>query len=113
MCAPAVKTHAASGDRSKLQLLSRRQRTLFQPEGLRDASAVCRIGPGAIGDMTLLDVQLGISHRTRRVLEKQLALMRQRLASINDLPIAESERKYHWPLGRRPDDHPSLSELGL
>ncbi|AZO26281.1 nuclear transport factor 2 family protein [Mesorhizobium sp. M1B.F.Ca.ET.045.04.1.1] len=40
-------------------------------------------------------------------------LMRRRVASINDLPIAESERKYHWPLGRRPDDHPGLSELGL
>jgi uncharacterized protein len=36
-----------------------------------------------------------------------------RIASINDLPIKESERKYHWPLGRRPDDHPSLSDLGL
>jgi nuclear transport factor 2 (NTF2) superfamily protein len=40
-------------------------------------------------------------------------LMRRRIASINDLPIKEGERKYHWPLGRRPDDHPSLSELGL
>ncbi len=40
-------------------------------------------------------------------------LMRHRLASINDLPIRESERKYLWPLGRRPDDHPGLSELGL
>jgi nuclear transport factor 2 (NTF2) superfamily protein len=40
-------------------------------------------------------------------------LMQVRLASINDLPIAESERKYHWPLGRRPDDHPGLSQLGL
>jgi nuclear transport factor 2 (NTF2) superfamily protein len=40
-------------------------------------------------------------------------LMRRRLASINDLPIRESERKYHWPLGRRPDDHPGLSDLGL
>ena len=40
-------------------------------------------------------------------------LMRRRLASINDLPITEAERKYHWPLGRRPDDHPGLSELGL
>jgi nuclear transport factor 2 (NTF2) superfamily protein len=39
--------------------------------------------------------------------------MQVRLASINDLPIAESERKYHWPLGRRPDDHPGLSQLGL
>jgi len=36
-----------------------------------------------------------------------------RIASINDLPIAERKRKYHWPLGQRPDDHPSLSELGL
>ncbi len=40
-------------------------------------------------------------------------LMTHRHASINDLPIPESERKYFWPLGRRPDDHPGLSELGL
>ncbi len=40
-------------------------------------------------------------------------LMRRRFASINDMPIPESERKYFWPLGRRPDDHPGLSELGL
>jgi len=40
-------------------------------------------------------------------------LMQRRYASINDLPIAKSERKYHWPQGRRPDDHPELSELGL
>ena len=39
--------------------------------------------------------------------------MARRYASINDLPIAPSERKYLWPLGRRPDDHPGLSELGL
>jgi nuclear transport factor 2 (NTF2) superfamily protein len=39
--------------------------------------------------------------------------MRRRIASINDLPIREHERKYHWPLGRRPDDHPGLSDLGL
>ena len=40
-------------------------------------------------------------------------LMARRHASINDLPIAETDRRYHWPLGRRPDDHPGLSELGL
>ena len=40
-------------------------------------------------------------------------LMHHRHASINDLPIKESERKFHWPLGRRPDDHPGLSDLGL
>jgi nuclear transport factor 2 (NTF2) superfamily protein len=40
-------------------------------------------------------------------------LMRVRFASINDLSIEESERKYHWPLGRRPDDHPGLTDLGL
>jgi uncharacterized protein len=40
-------------------------------------------------------------------------LMRRRMASINDLSINESGRKYRWPLGRRPDDHPGLSELGL
>jgi nuclear transport factor 2 (NTF2) superfamily protein len=40
-------------------------------------------------------------------------LMSARHASINDVPITESERKFHWPLGRRPDDHPGLSELGM
>jgi uncharacterized protein len=40
-------------------------------------------------------------------------LMRLRLSSINDLPILEDERKYHWPLGRRPNGHPGLSDLGL
>ena len=40
-------------------------------------------------------------------------LMKVRHASINDLPIAEADRNYHWPLGRRPDDHPGLSDLGL
>ena len=40
-------------------------------------------------------------------------LMRRRLASINEHPIKEAERKFHWPLGRRPDDAPELSDLGL
>lgn len=40
-------------------------------------------------------------------------LMRRRVASINDAPIAESDRRYHWPPGRRPDDHPGLSDLGF
>lgn len=40
-------------------------------------------------------------------------LMRRREASINDIPIAEAERLFHWPLGRRPDTHPGLTELGL
>jgi nuclear transport factor 2 (NTF2) superfamily protein len=40
-------------------------------------------------------------------------LMHRRIASINDLPIAEGDRKYHWPLGRRPDDHPGLGALGF
>ncbi|MFM0225107.1 hypothetical protein B0G80_7777 [Paraburkholderia sp. BL6669N2] len=40
-------------------------------------------------------------------------LMARRHASINDMPIREADRLYHWPLGRRPDDHPSLSDLGL
>lgn len=39
--------------------------------------------------------------------------MQRRFASINDLPIKESDRKFHWPLGRRPEEHPGLSELGL
>ena len=40
-------------------------------------------------------------------------LMKRRIASINDRPIAETDRKFHWPLGRRPDEHPGLTELGL
>jgi nuclear transport factor 2 (NTF2) superfamily protein len=40
-------------------------------------------------------------------------LMRRRFASINDLPIGVADRKYKWPLGRRPDDHPGLSDLGF
>lgn len=40
-------------------------------------------------------------------------LMRRRYASINDLRMTEGDRKFRWPLGRRPDDHPGLSELGL
>ncbi|CAH3755042.1 DUF1348 family protein [Enterobacter cloacae complex sp.6701062] len=40
-------------------------------------------------------------------------LMKRRFACINDMPIQESERKFFWPLGRRPDDHPGLSDLGL
>ena len=40
-------------------------------------------------------------------------LMQRRYASINDLPIKETERKFHWPQGSRPDDHPGLSDLGL
>lgn len=40
-------------------------------------------------------------------------LMQQRIASINDLSISEADRKFRWPLGRRPDDHPGLTALGL
>jgi nuclear transport factor 2 (NTF2) superfamily protein len=40
-------------------------------------------------------------------------LMSLRLASINGLPIKETQRKYYWALGRRPDDHPGLNDLGL
>jgi nuclear transport factor 2 (NTF2) superfamily protein len=40
-------------------------------------------------------------------------LMQRRFASINDMPIKETDRKFRWPLGRRPDDHPGLSELDL
>ncbi len=43
----------------------------------------------------------------------EAGLMARRVASINDCAITEGDRKFHWPLGRRPDDHPSLSDLGL
>jgi nuclear transport factor 2 (NTF2) superfamily protein len=40
-------------------------------------------------------------------------LMRRRIASINEQPISEADRKFLWPLGRRPDDHPGLSDYGF
>jgi hypothetical protein len=40
-------------------------------------------------------------------------LMQRRYACLNDMPIVAADRKFHWPLGRRPDDHPGLSDLGL
>ena len=40
-------------------------------------------------------------------------LMQRRFACLNDMPITEADRKFRWPLGRRPDDHPGLSDLGL
>jgi uncharacterized protein len=43
----------------------------------------------------------------------EMGLVKRRVASINDLPIQESERLFDWPIGRQPDDHPGLSELGL
>lgn len=43
----------------------------------------------------------------------EAGLMRRRIASINDLAIAATDRLFHWPQGRRPDDHPGLSDLGL
>lgn len=43
----------------------------------------------------------------------EAGMMTRRHASINDLLIKEADRKYHWPLGRRPDDHPGLSDLGF
>jgi uncharacterized protein len=42
-----------------------------------------------------------------------VGLMSRRIASINDLAIAKADRKFHWPLGQRPEDHPGLSDLGL
>jgi nuclear transport factor 2 (NTF2) superfamily protein len=50
---------------------------------------------------------------TAETAAQKVRLMRLRIASINDAPIKEGDRKYLWPLGRRPDDHPSLSSLGL
>ena len=43
----------------------------------------------------------------------ELGLMKRRIASINDLPIKDKDRKYHWSLGQRPGDHPGLTDLGL
>ena len=53
------------------------------------------------------------SHGNENWLFDEAGLMRRRLASINEHPIAETDRRLHWPLGRRPDDHPGLSALGF
>lgn len=53
------------------------------------------------------------SYGNENWLFNEVGLMMQRHASINDLPIKEAERKFFWPLGRRPDDHPGLTALGL
>lgn len=53
------------------------------------------------------------SHGNEQWEFNEAGLMRRREASINDVPIREADRKFHWPLGRRPDDHPGLSDLGL
>ena len=49
----------------------------------------------------------------RALISVETAIQTFRIASTNDVPILESERVYHWPLGRRPDDHPSLTALNL
>ena len=53
------------------------------------------------------------SHGNENWLFDQQGLMAERHASINDVPITEADRKFHWPRGRRPDDHPGLTALGL
>lgn len=53
------------------------------------------------------------SYGNENWLFNEAGLMMQRHASINDLPIQASDRKFFWPLGRRPDDHTGLTELGL
>jgi len=53
------------------------------------------------------------SYGNENWLFNEAGLMVHRHASINDLPISETERKFFWSLGRRPDDHPGLSDLGL
>jgi len=53
------------------------------------------------------------SHGNENWQFNEAGLMTHRHASINDQPIAAADRKFHWPQGRRPDDHPGLSELGL
>ncbi|TXI44431.1 nuclear transport factor 2 family protein [Methylophilus sp.] len=53
------------------------------------------------------------SYGNENWLFNEAGLMMQRHASINDLPIKETDRKFFWPLGRRPDDHAGLSDLGL
>jgi len=60
-----------------------------------------------------VDGQWYRSHGNEQWEFDEYGYMRRRDASINDVPIAESERRFHWPSGPRPADHPGLTELGL
>ena len=62
-----------------------------------------------------IDTAPAAARPLRAAVKKQIgsAPMRLRLASINDLAIGQADRLFHWPLGRRPDDHASLDDLGL
>ena len=58
--------------------------------------------------------EVGAKHETTPMVKmEQRNVFSNRHASINEHPISEEERKFRWPLGRRPDDHPGLSDLGL
>ena len=65
----------------------------------------------ALGHFSIGDELYG-GHSVEKSIDEH-GLMRRRVASINDVPIKQEERKFHWPQGRRPDDHPGLSELSL
>ena len=69
--------------------------------------------PGVSTPFGLLILFIGIGITLNRVPWLPAFLMERRFASINDLPIGEADRRFHWPLGRRPDDHPGLSDLQL
>src|ERR1700704_6259132 len=97
----------------RMRLLSR-QHSVFQSQGLGDAGAVRRIGTGAIGNVPLLDVQPGIAHRARRVLEQRLALSRiylpEQVARLLPVIIVEAMivvRRVAFERERR------LGEIGL
>jgi hypothetical protein len=71
------------------------------------ASTLRLIGPA------VQDIDAELEQPNAQAGPNAAGVMQRRFASINDLPINEADRKYHWPLGRRPDDHPGLSGLGL
>lgn len=80
------------------------------------------LGPLSLDQMMVDTLRVRVARRQRQWFRSygnenrefdEAGLMRRRIASIDDLPIAESDRRFVWPLGRRPDDHPSLNDLGL
>ena len=105
--AVAVIVDAVVGDRGLLTMLRAREeydaanaalaRQRTENDTLRETISRLTNDPAAIEEIA----------------RDELGLMRRRHASINDLPITDAERKFHWPLGRRPDDHPGLGDLGL
>jgi hypothetical protein len=89
------------------------QEFLDRPRALVPNCLILDISLPRLNGLDLQKRIAGLGSLTQLKRPNDDGLMALRFASINGLPVLESDRKYHWPLGRRPDDHPGLSDLAL